>query len=335
MTIAPPKLPRRRFIAIAAAIAGLPLLPPRPAAAAPDLHVWTGSALGADAMLQIQHPDAAAAQRLIEMSLAEMQRLEHVFSLYRPDSALARLNRDGVLDDPPLDLVRLLGECERFNRLTGGAFDATVQPLWDVYAGHFAQQGADPAGPPAAAIAAALARTGHDRIDMSPRRIRFTAPGMAVTLNGIAQGYITDRVVERLKDAGMAHALVDMGETRAVGPHPDGSPWRIGLADPAQPSHTLDRVGLVDRAIATSGGYGTQFDPAGRFNHLFDPANGGTSWRYAQVSVVAANATTADALSTAFSLMPREATQAVVNRLDLAAYFVTKGSMRVEQQRGA
>ncbi len=87
---------RRRFIAISAAAGGLPLLPLAPARAAPLLRVWSGTALGCDATLQIHHPDPATADRLIEASLAEVRRLEAIMSLYRPDSALSRLNRDGV-----------------------------------------------------------------------------------------------------------------------------------------------------------------------------------------------------------------------------------------------
>jgi thiamine biosynthesis lipoprotein len=326
-------LRRRRFITIAAAAAGLPLLSTSGASArtASTLRVWTGAALGADAMLQINHPDPAQADRLIEISLAEVARLERVFSLYRPDSALSRLNRDGVLDAPPTDLVRLLGECETFSSQTGGAFDVTVQPLWDVYADHFGRPDADPSGPPAGIVAAALARVGHDRIEVDPRRIRFMAPGMSVTLNGIAQGYVTDRVVERLKEAGITHALVDMGETRAIGAHPAGSPWQVGIADPKQPGRSIAREALQDRAIATSGGYGTQFDPAGRFNHIFDPASGRTSWRYQSVSVIAPDATTADALSTAFCLMPPDSVQRLVAQRALRAVLVMDGRPRVVQ----
>ena len=104
------RITRRRFIAISAAAGGLPLLPIAPARAAPLLRVWTGTALGCDATLQIHHPDPATADRLIEASLAEVRRLEHIMSLYRPDSGLSRLNRDGVLEDPPFDLVRVLSE---------------------------------------------------------------------------------------------------------------------------------------------------------------------------------------------------------------------------------
>lgn len=314
---------RRRFITIAAAAAGLPLLyPGSRAASATPLRVWTGSALGADAMLQIQHPDPRKADRLIADSLREVTRLERIFSLYQPESALVRLNRAGRLDDPPADLLRLLAQSARFGQLTHGAFDPTVQPLWNVYAAHFSRPDADPAGPPHAAIAAALQRVGYRHIELSAGHIRFGVPGMALTLNGIAQGYITDRVVDLLRNSGMQHALVDMGETRAIGTHPSGDPWRVGLRQPGAHEKIGQRIALQDQAVATSGGYGTPLDPAGRFNHLFDPHTGGSSWRYRSVSVVAPDATTADALSTAFSLMTLPRAAGIARMLNLRTWFV-------------
>ena len=104
---------RRRFIHIAGAAAGLLLMglgdSRRPAAASPLLHRWQGIALGADASLQLYHPDAAEAARLIADSLAEVRRLERIFSLYDQGSTLCRLNRAGELADPPQELVELLG----------------------------------------------------------------------------------------------------------------------------------------------------------------------------------------------------------------------------------
>ena len=252
---------RRRFIAISAAAAGLPLLPTAARAAPPPLlRVWTGDALGANATLQIHHPDPTTADMLIARALAEVRRLERVLSLYCEHSALCRLNRVGSLDDPPLDLVRVLAEAEQYHALTSGAFDITVQPLWDLYAAHFGRSDADPAGPSSSAITAALGRVGQAALEFAPDRIAFARPGMAITLNGIGQGYITDRIVDLLHAGGVEHALVDMGETRALGAHPSGEPWRVGIESPGMPRQIAERVLLKDRAIATSGGYGTQFE---------------------------------------------------------------------------
>lgn len=334
---------RRRFIHISAAAAGLALLPaalvsssgPFVAAAADaeqHLRVWRGVALGADAMLQIHHSDAAAADRLIERCLVEVARLERIFSLYRDDSAIRILNRDGRIADPPLEFVELLGQSMEISRLTGGAFDATVQPLWDLYAAHFSKPNADPAGPAKADIDAAARRVGFADLEIDPSFVRFSRADMAITLNGIAQGYITDRIVGLLREAGIDRSLVDMGETRAMGDRPAGGPWIVGLEDPDHPGMVAQRIEIENQAVATSGGYGTQFDAAGRFNHLFDPATGGTSWRYGSVSVVSPTATTADALSTAFSLMPLDKTRPIVDALGIKAYFTLPGGTRVSQE---
>lgn len=331
------KLARRRFIRILAAAPGFALLatPGHARERAADdvtehLHVWRGAALGADAMIQLHHPDAQVARRLIAQALVEVSRLERVFSLYDDQSAISRLNRVGTLDDPPAELAMLLGQSEQFSRLTAGAFDATVQPLWDLYAEHFTGVNPDPNGPPHGAIEAVLQRVGHAAVEVDTRQIRFARPHMAITLNGIAQGYITDCIVDLLRQEGIDRSLVDMGETRAIGGRPDGTPWIVGLEDPAAPGHVAQRITIDNQAVATSGGYGTLLDPAGRFNHIFNPATGGTSWRYAAVSVVAATATTADALSTAFSLLPIEMVQPLVEQLGLRAYLVMPNGQRAE-----
>ncbi len=326
---------RRRFIAIAAAAGGLPLLPIASARAAdrnPRLRLWSGAALGADATLQIHHPDPEAADRLIAASLAEVERLERQLSLYRPDSALCRLNRDGLVEDPPLDLVRILSESRELSELTGGAFDVTVQPLWALYADHFSKPGAAPSGPSAEALAAAVAGIGQDALDVREDRIRLTRPNMSVTLNGIGEGYVTDRIVDLLRAGGVERAMVNMGEIYALGSHPDGGPWSIGLEDPRATGRLVERVALQDRAVATSAGNGTTFDPNRRFNHLFEPRTGHTSWRWLSVSVEAATTTEADALSTAFSVMPEEATADVVRRRGLVAHFMRPDGSRLVQR---
>lgn len=329
-----PRMPRRRFLSVTAAAAGLALapLPGRLlAAGVRDGHtrVWHGVALGADAKLQIHHTDAAAAERLIEQCLAEVRRLEGIFSLYVPDSAISRLNREGTLAAPPLELVELLSRSAGIHARTGGAFDPTVQPLWNLYAGHFAKPGADPAGPAPKAVAGALARVGFEHMDVGAGKIAFARPHMAVTLNGIAQGFITDRVVDVLRQAGLERSLVDMGEIRGIGGRPGGGPWRIGLENPFQPGTVAETIAVENTAVATSGGYGTPLGPGGRFDHLIDPARGGTGSRYASVSVVAPTATLADALSTGMSFLPLDKAGRLAAEFGVRAHFVMPDGTRI------
>ncbi len=313
---------RRRFIRISAAAAGLAVVPfGREARAnsketASELVTWRGTMLGATATMQVHHEDRREAERLIVAACAEARRLEQLFSLYMDDSALVELNRTGVLVDPAAELVDLLTISRRYAELTGGLFDPTVQPLWRLYMDHFSQAAADPNGPPPAVVQAALSLVDYRRLTIGRDRIVMPR-GTALTLNGIAQGYVTDRVVDLLRAQGVGQSLVDMGETRAIGPRPDGRPWEVGVADPEVVGRTAAILPITDRAVSTSGAYGFRFDPQNRFNHIFDPATGGCANRYRSVTTVAGNATAADALSTAFSLMPEERIRSLLPHLGI------------------
>jgi len=305
-------LSRRRFIRICAAAAGLAIVPiGRAPQAGANLVTWRGTALGAEATMQIHHPDRDEAQRLIACSLTEVRRLERLFSLYQDDSALVELNQRRVLVSPAPELVELLNLSQQYAELTVGAFDPTVQPLWELYAEHFSKERADPTGPSEAAVQATVARVGYRKLVVSDDRI-VMPNGTAVTLNGIAQGYVTDKVVDLLRAEGIDHSLVDMGETRVMGVHPDGRSWDVAIADPDEPTRIAAVLPLVDRAVSTSGAYGFRFDPSGGFNHLFNPATGACASLYRSVTTIADTATGADALSTAFSLMPRDRIQSVM-----------------------
>ncbi|NYZ13712.1 FAD:protein FMN transferase [Azospirillum sp. RWY-5-1] len=317
-------LSRRRVLAIGAAAAGLALLPNGARAAGAALRVWRGTALGASASITLHHPDSAEADRLIALCLDEIARLERVFSLYRADSALARLNRDGELRDPPADLVRLLSEAAMLSEQSDGAFDVTVQPLWQLHATHFGRPGADPAGPPPSAVTATLRLVGHRGLRIASDRVWFDRRGMAVTLNGIAQGCITDRVADLLRAHGMRNVLLDLGEVRALDRHPDGRPWSVGLERVGRPGSPSPALTIEDAAVATSAGYGTGFGPRGRFTHLFDPATGASPGHWRSVTVVAPTATTADALSTTLSVLPPARVAALLAATPQATAYLTR-----------
>ncbi|MHC4053004.1 FAD:protein FMN transferase [Bradyrhizobium sp. 25ACV] len=324
-------LTRRRFIRISAAAAGFGALSPgHPAHAEVAPVTWRGTMLGAVATMEIYDEDRSRAERLISLACAEARRLERQFSLYLNDSTLVALNRTGVLIDPAAEMVDLLSTSQHYSTLTGGLFDVTVQPLWDLYASHFARDDADPAGPAAAAIEAALARIGSSRLSINRDRI-VMPKGMTVTLNGIAQGYVTDKVVDLLRAHGISRSLVDMGEARAIGSRPDGRPWEIGIADPDIVGRTKTVLPIVDHAVSTSGGYGCQFDARARFNHLFDPRLGGCAYRYRSVTTVSHSATAADALSTAFSLMPEDKIRSLLPHVDIdRVHLIDEAGQSVE-----
>lgn len=323
---------RRRLITVAAVAAGLPLALHVGRAQA-RLATWEGTALGAPASLQLYHQDEAKARAAIDAALAELARLEAIFSVHRADSAISRLNREGSLATPPTELVELMTRALGLAEISGGVYDPTVQPVWQLYFSHFTAPEVDPAGPSDHDLAAALALVGWRDVAVSAERIAFAKPGMGVTLNGGAQGYITDRVAAVLRAHGFDRVLVDMGEPRALAAKPDGSAWRIGIANPADPARAVTEISVVDKCVSTSGGYGTVFDAEGRFTHLIDPRTGRTAPALAGVSVVASTATIADGLSTAMLMAPVERRQEILRQAggELAIFVTPEGvTARVE-----
>jgi len=295
-------LSRRRALGIVGAAAGCALLPGGAGAAAPR-HEWRGVSLGAPARITLYHPERREARRLIGAALDEIERLEAEFSLFRPRSALSRLNAEGTLAGASHDMRRLMAEALRMSELSEGRFDVTVQPLWRLYAGFYGRHPGHPSGPPESDIRAAAALVDYRAVELGRGRLRLARPGMAATLNGIAQGYVTDRVAELLRGLGLANLLIDLGEHRALGRRGDGRPWRVGLRDPGGGEPRFE-FALDNQAVATSGAYGTRFLSGLGHHHLFDPASGRSAGHWQSVSVIAGRATAADALSTALYLTP-------------------------------
>ncbi len=302
--------PRRRLLLAIGALTGVGNLAGSVAAPAPPAWRWRGSALGAAAALTLYHDDQAAVHCLIAQIMAEIERLERIFSLQRGDSELVRLNQSGELAAPSLDLVQLLRRASWFGACSHGVFDVTVQPLWRLHAEHFARPGSDPAGPPPALVVRVRALVDYRQIEVTAEHIRFARPGMAVTLNGIAQGYIADRVAALLQRQGVRHALVSIGETRAVGPPADEGAWRIGL-NRSEVSERGRSLVLAGGALASTDPAGFYFDHGRRAHHLLDPRTGRSCERARPVNIVAADATTADALSTACAMLSPAAAHAL------------------------
>ena len=304
---------RRRFITFVAAAAGLPLLLKAGSSQAKPVR-WDGTALGAPASIQLYHTDEAQARAAIAAGLGELKRLEAIFSVYRADSSISKLNREGVLENAPDDFIAMLTRALSLAKISDGVYDPTVQSVWQLYFRHFTSSNPDPAGPAQRDLAAALALVDWRAVEVNAgsKRISFARPGMGLTLNSGAQGYITDRVADVLRAHGFDRMLVDMGEPRALSTKPDGTAWRIGIADPSNPDRTIVTLDVVDKCVSTSGGYGTLFDSAGTFTHLIDTRTGRTAPALLGVSVVADTGIAADGLSTAMLMAPVEHRQHIL-----------------------
>ncbi|HEX5104587.1 MAG TPA: FAD:protein FMN transferase [Pirellulaceae bacterium] len=321
---------RRRFLVLAAGGLG---------AAALGGAVWrrisaplettrrTTFALGTQVSVTARHADPAHANVAIDDALDELAYIEHrLLSIYQPESQISRLNRDGCLCDPSPLVVYVLRHAQALSRQTTGAFDITVQPLWEAFAAA-AKRGESP---DVSTVAAARRKVDWRQLEISDDRIRFRQPGMKLTLNGIAQGFATDRVLATLRGHGIEHALINVGEHAPLGESAAGDPWTVGIQHPRNEDAYVALTDLDGRCLATSGDYATTFSPDRASNHIFDPRTGYSPTELASVSVLAPSAMQADALSTAlFVVGPDRGLELIRRTPNTDAFFVLKNGSAI------
>ncbi len=286
---------RRALLLIAASSATVPI----GGGTRAGLVEWRGTALGADARLALWTRDRSAATEAIAACLAEIERLENIFSLYRPRSELSELNRTGALRAASLDMRRLVHLSRAMHDRTLGLFDPTIQPLWKTYFDWFSERRhREP--PPMEVIRERTAKIGMDHVAIANGAIRL-AGGVEMSLNGIAQGYITDRVAELLRARGWSHVLLDLGEVRALDGRPGGASWDVRVRNGDL------RLKLANGALATSAGANLAFTTGGELTHIIDPRSGISPHHWRSITVSHRSAAIADALSTGlFAASPAE-----------------------------
>lgn len=249
--------------------------------------------LGTTLHLRAAHPERTQAEAALDAAVAAIRRVEASMSLFRSDSELVRLNRDGRLDAPSPELLAVLRAARDIAQRTEGRFDPTVQPLWQAWS-NARQQGRLPTRKE---IDAARALVDWRGVDIGAQRVSLRRPGMALTLNGIAQGYATDRARDALAAHGIAHAWIDAGEISTLGQSPRHQPWTLGIENPRDETAVLAALRSDGRAVATSADQRSSFTADFAHHHILDPRTGDSPPALSSVTVLAPRAMLADALT--------------------------------------
>lgn len=270
-----------------------------------------GVAFSTTVALTFAGPDADLLDAAIEQGFAEIRACERAASLQRLDSALSRLNRDGRLDAPDPRLLALTRFALELAEASSGAFDPTVQPYWPLWASA-AVHGRRPDD---AAREAAARLVGWRDVEASEDAIAFRRPGMAMTLNGILQGYAADRVIAAAREIGAPNAFVDTGEFGAYGVSPEARPWRLGGSTAKGDDHVATIADPFTGFAATSAGAGTPFSRDATDNHIFDPRTGLSPRRVVAVTAFAPGGMLADGLSTAAYVLDEDGASALAAKL--------------------
>jgi thiamine biosynthesis lipoprotein len=262
------------------------------------------------------HASPRRADAAFAAGVAEVLRLERKYSRYRDDSEAARINASagdprGVEVDR--ETAGLLDYADTCFRESGGLFDVTsgvLRRVWNLKSGRL---------PSREEVDSALELVGWDRVVWDGARLVLPRPGMEVDFGGYVKEYAADRVAELIRRRGLRHGLVDLGGDLAiVGPHPDGSAWRVGVRDPRRPDSAVAAVDLHGGAIASSGDYERCMIVDGvRYGHILDPRSGWPVQGLAAVSVVAPHCLVAGTASTVAMLKGEVAGRAWLDALGL------------------
>jgi FAD:protein FMN transferase len=249
----------------------------------------------------------SAAEAAIERAFGEVDRLESVLSNWRTDSEVSRMNAAAAAGPIVVseDLFSAVGVALGFAEKTDGAFDPTVEPLVRAY-GLRTPEGILPGAgtPPPAGPAAPVGWRGV-HVDPSRRTVAFAAEGMGIDFGGIGKGIALDAAARVLRSEGVEAALLDFaGQVLVFGPGPDAGGWNVGIADPSDRAAAAVTVRLTTGSLATSGNSERAVVREGRrIGHILDPRTGAPVAWDGSVSVLAGDATTADALTKAMFVL--------------------------------
>lgn len=264
-----------------------------------------------DVFLNAGEHEGAAEHAVAALDLVD--RLEDQLTVYRHQSEVSRLN--AVAGVRPVEVERglfeLLSRAVQLFEQTHGAFDITAGPLIQAW-GFLRRQGRMP---DEATIAAALAQTGshHLELDAERQTVFFRHPELTINLGAIGKGYALDRCADYMAlhevpdfmMHGGSSSILARGQRRSGAA--DAKGWTVGVQHPLRADRRLAEFQLCDRAVGTSG-TGTQYfyHQGKRYGHILDPRTGRPADKVLSTTVIAEDATTADALATAFYVLGLE-----------------------------
>lgn len=242
-------------------------------------------AMGSPCEIRIHCRTPSQAERLFASTRSEITRLEQRYSRFIPGSIVSAINQTAslggsiTLDEETASLLDYADSCFLSSH---GLFDITSGALSFLWKG--AQKLPDPAQ-----IEATRQRTGWDKLSWNSPKLSFPLAGMAIDLGGIVKEYAADRVAEILLQEGIDSGLISLGgDIQILGPHPDGTPWPVGIQHPRQPDQMSRFVDIQHGAIATSGDYERSLIIEGvRYGHIINPRTGYPSRKFASVTTIA------------------------------------------------
>ncbi|MBZ9610077.1 FAD:protein FMN transferase [Rheinheimera maricola] len=282
--------------------------------AAAQWHRQAFQTLGTQAYIELWDEDEAKAQQLITEVKAEFERINQLMSPYIDSSELSILNRLAAQQAVPVsvEMYQLLQQAKHISLLSNGAFDVTFASVGFYYDYRARKK------PDASLLQRARQLVNYQSIELlQGNKVRYSQAGVKIDLGGIAKGYAVERGIALLAANGVAHAQLSAGgDSRLLGDK-FGKPWLVAIKHPRQEHKYAAQIPLQDSAISTSGDYERYFIEDGvRYHHILDPKTGNSALGMLSVSVIGADTTKTDALSTTLFVLGLQQGMELIERIE-------------------
>lgn len=258
--------------------------------------------------LSLYSENKKSAKAIADQAITLVNTLEQRYSRYRPTSFLSKINASagntkGITVDE--ETAGLLNYAQTCYQQSEGLFDVTsgvLRNVWDFKNNKLPQQ---------REIETTLNRVGWQKLNWTPPQITLPGNGMELDFGGIVKEYAADSSANLCRSLGIQHGMVNMGgDIHVIGPHPDGSPWKIGIQNPSDPGSVLTSVDLSYGGLASSGDYQRYITINGqRYSHILNPKTGWPVQGLRAVSVIAPHCLIAGSTSTIAMLKGEEGKQ--------------------------
>lgn len=264
-----------------------------------EKYTFSFSSMGCPCSIQLYAASKDQALQAKEEAITRINQLDSYYTNYSPDSFTAEINKSagqikGTKVDP--ETKGLLDYAQNCYDQSGGLFDITAGTLraaWDY-------QSTTPSIPSKKHLKSLLERVGWDKVTWQNSTLILPIEGMNIDFGGVVKEYAADTASTILQNNAIHHGLVDLGgDIAVIGPHPDGSPWVIGVRHPNQPETDIAIIRLIKGGLASSGNYERYFEINGvRYGHILNPKTGWPVQGVSAVSVVAPQCLVAGSLAT-------------------------------------
>jgi FAD:protein FMN transferase len=287
-----------------------------------NLRSFKHNAMAATFEIFIVHRDAVYAEQAAFAAFEELDRIENNLSRFNENSDVSRIN--SLTANSPLQIGLTTFECLAtsigMSKQTKDAFDITVGQLYDCWL----DKDRTPRKPSKRELDAALKKTGSELIELNETEhtITLRSDDVHIDFGAVGKGYAADKIAQLLGEWGIKAALISAGQSTIL---PVGVPgglagWPVSLSEPADYSRLIAKIYLSGRAISASG--------IRKGQHIINPRLGKPVTRPGAWSM-AKTAAEADALSTAFMVMPTNAVRSFCEKhKDASALLVLSGKSK-------